>query len=130
MRQRAERPRAERQRAEQAGRTAETLALWLLRFKGYRILARRELTAAGELDIVARRGATLAFVEVKQRPTVAQAAEAIDERQRQRIARASEAYLAANPALAWLGARFDAILVAPGRLPVHIANAWHIMVEV
>ncbi|MDP6406801.1 MAG: YraN family protein [Alphaproteobacteria bacterium] len=109
------RPRADRQQAEQSGRKAETLAHWLLRLKGYRILARRERTAAGELDIVARRGATLVFVEVKQRPTVAQAA---------------EAYLAANPGLAGLGARFDAILVAPGRLPVHIANAWHIMVEI
>ena len=124
------RPRADRQQAEQSGRKAETLAHWLLRLKGYRILARRERTAAGELDIVARRGATLVFVEVKQRPTVAQAAEAIDERQRQRIARAAEAYLADNPGLAGLGARFDAILVAPGRLPVHIANAWHIMVEI
>jgi putative endonuclease len=127
---RFERDRSARQAAEGAGRQAETLAVWLLRLKGWRILARREQTPAGELDIVARRGATVAFVEVKQRPTVARAAEAIDERERRRIARAAEAYLADRPALAGLDARFDAILVAPGRLPVHIVNAWHIMVEI
>ncbi|MDP6068983.1 MAG: YraN family protein [Alphaproteobacteria bacterium] len=124
------RGRAARQQAEDAGRQAETQAVWLLRFKGYRIVARRQQTPVGELDIVARRGAMLAFVEVKRRPTLTQAAEAIDQRQRQHIARAAEAYLAAHPGLAGLDARFDAILVAPGRLPVHIANAWHIMVEI
>lgn len=57
----------ERQRAERRGRRAEKIAAWFLRAKGYAVLARRYKTPVGEIDLVARRGRTLAFVEVKAR---------------------------------------------------------------
>ena len=66
-----------RKRAESRGRRAEWIAVWWLRLFGYRVLARRARQRVGEIDIVARRGRTLAFVEVKARPDRAQAAEAV-----------------------------------------------------
>lgn len=113
-----------RRRADRAGRLAETLCALSLRLRGYRILARRFRTPVGELDIVARRGRSLAFVEVKARPSLALAAESIAFRQRKRVERAAGAYLALNPALAGLDARFDAMLVAPWRWPRHLEDAW------
>ena len=79
-----------RRRAERAGRAAETACAWLLRLKGYRLLARRYRSGLGEIDIVARRGALIAVVEVKARRDYAAAVEAVDSRQRARIARATE----------------------------------------
>lgn len=120
------RPRdpARRRAAEARGRRAEDWAAWLLRLKGYRILDRRWRCRAGEIDIVARRGTTLALVEVKARSDTAAAAFAIDARGRARLARAAEAYLGARPGLAALHLRFDVVLVAPRRLPRHLADAW------
>ena len=123
------------------GRLAEEICSWHLRFRGYRILARRFRTAVGEIDIVARRGRTLAVVEVKtrtrrdaaaeavsarQRRRIARAAEAVSARQRRRIARAAEAFLQQHPGCAGLDARFDVMLIAPWRLPVHMKDAWRI----
>jgi len=113
-----------RRRAFRLGRWAERLCAWRLRLVGYRVLARRYRTPVGELDLVVRRGRTLAFVEVKARPTLAGAAEAIDRRQRARVERAAAAFLAHHPALAGLEMRFDAMLVAPRRWPRHLADAW------
>jgi len=115
---------AKRRRAERAGRLAEGLGALLLRAKGYRILARNWRASVGEIDIVACRGRTLAFVEVKRRATMRDAAEAIGHRQTQRIRRAAEAFLAANPKCANMHARFDVMLIAPWRWPSHIASAW------
>ena len=84
------------------GRYAETFAAWHLRLRGYRILASGFRTAMGEIDIMARRGNTLAMIEVKARGNLAQAAEALDRRQQQRITRAASAHLAAHPACAGL----------------------------
>ncbi len=81
-------------------------------------------TSTGEIDIVARRGRLIAFIEVKVRAGIAEAAESLSVRQRQRIARATEAYLARDPSLADLDVRFDAMLVTPWRLPVHLADAF------
>ena len=117
-------PSAKRRRADRAGRFAETLCALSLRLRGYRILARRFRTPVGELDIVARRGSALAFVEVKARATLALAAESIAARQRLRVERAAGAYLASHPALSRLDARFDAMLVAPWRWPRHLRDAW------
>ena len=113
-----------RRRAERAGRAAETACVWLLRLKGYRVLARRYRSSVGELDIVVRRGALLAVVEVKARRRFTAAVEAVDSRQRRRIARAAEMFLAENPALAPLAVRFDVMVVLPWRPPVHIIDAW------
>jgi putative endonuclease len=117
-------PRPERRRAERRGRFAEALCLWHLRLRGWRILARDYRVPVGEIDIVARRGGVLAAIEVKARGSFVDAAEAISPRQRRRVARAFEHFLAGRPNLAALTLRFDVMLVAPRRLPRHLANAW------
>ncbi|MBC8338692.1 MAG: YraN family protein [Rhodospirillales bacterium] len=106
------------------GLFAETLAAWHLRFRGYRILARRFRGPVGEIDIVARRGRLLVFVEVKARRDALTAAESITPRQRNRIIRAAQAFVQARPALAALDQRFDAILIGSGWWPVHLVDAW------
>jgi putative endonuclease len=118
------RPPRNRRRAERRGRWAETLSLWWLRLKGYRILARDFRTTVGEIDILARRGDTLAAIEVKARANAASAGEALQPRQRRRIERALAHFLARRPELQRLARRFDVILVTPRRLPVHLADAW------
>jgi putative endonuclease len=110
---------------ERAGRLAELVASWLLRAKGYRILARRYATPVGEIDLVARRGDLLLFVEVKHRPRAGTALEALLPRQQRRIARAAAFYLQQRPRLAAAcAARFDLVAVAPWRLPRHVADVW------
>ncbi len=113
-----------RRRARRAGRRGEAAAVWLLRLKGYRILARDLRIGPGEVDVVALRGRTVAFVEVKTRPDTDLAKLAIGPAQRRRIAGAAAAFLARHPRLAGHTIRFDAMLVAPRRIPIHIANAW------
>jgi putative endonuclease len=98
-------------------------AAWLL-LKGYRILARRFTGAGGEIDIVARRGTTIAFVEVKARPALDEAASAIGEVKRRRMSRAARAWLTRNPWAMRATLRGDAIFVAPGRLPRHLPAAY------
>jgi putative endonuclease len=110
--------------AERRGRRAETLALWLLRCKGYRVLARRYRTHAGEIDLIVRRGRLVAFVEVKVRATAADAAEAVTASGRRRIAGAAAAWLAAHPAAAQLDQRFDVVTIVPWRLPRHLPGAF------
>jgi putative endonuclease len=105
------------------GRRAEALGAWLLRLKGFAILARRLRLGPGEIDIVARRGRLVVFVEVKARADIDAAAAALRARQRARIARAARAFMAARPDLAGHAARFDAILVG-GFLPRHLPDAW------
>jgi len=109
--------------ARRRGRRAETLAAWLLRLKGFRILARDRREAGGEIDLVARRGRLLVFVEVKARADAGAAAEALRPAQRRRIVRAAQGYLARRPDLADLTLRFDAVLVG-GFRPRHVADAW------
>ena len=115
---------ADRQRAYRVGRLGETMAVLMLRLKGYQVLARNWRTPAGEADIVARRGKALAFVEVKARPTKAQALEAVSVRQQQRIRRAAEGFLATHTDCANMHVRFDLMAIVPFRLPAHIRAAW------
>lgn len=115
---------APRQIAERRGRRAELAAVWLLRLKGFRILARRYRTPVGEIDLIARRAGLIAFVEVKSRPTLAEAAEAVTSTGRRRIARAASFWLARNPAAAELTLRFDAVLFAPRCWPRHLAGVF------
>lgn len=112
-----------RAEAERKGRRGETLAAWFLRLKGWRILARRQRVGAGEVDLVARRGRTVAFVEVKWRRTAEALDTAIDARRLARVARAAEA-LAARFARPEDDVRIDVLLLAPGRWPRHMANVW------
>ncbi len=119
-------PAPARLKAWRRGRRGELLAACWLRLKGYRILARGLRTGAGEIDIVALRGRTVAAVEVKARPSLRDATEAIQRRQRSRIARAVERFVAARPDLAGCDIRFDIVLVAPRRWPVHLPDAWRL----
>ncbi|MCS6878301.1 MAG: YraN family protein [Geminicoccaceae bacterium] len=112
-----------RRRAERRGRLAESLAAWLLRLKGFAILARRWSSPVGEIDIVARRGDLLVFVEVKRRSELASALEALRAPQGRRIAAAAAVFLAARPDLARLACRFDVVAVG-GPWPVHLPDAW------
>lgn len=117
-------PSPERQVAFRLGLSAESRAAAYLIAKGYRIIARRWRSPAGEINIVARRRGTLVFVEVKARASLDQAAESVMPQQRRRIIGAAEAWLAAHPDAANLDMRFDAVLVAPGNMPRHIEAAF------
>ena len=113
-----------RQAAEQRGRRAETLAAWWLRLHGWRILATRARTPVGEVDLIARRGCTLAFVEVKARASDAALDMAIDRKRLIRVARAAE-ILSPRYQRAGDEIRIDVILIRPRAWPRHIPNAWH-----
>lgn len=114
----------ERVAAFRTGLSAESFAAAYLIAKGYRILARRFRTPHGEIDIVARGRQLLAFVEVKARRSLDDAAYAVTQRQQQRIIRAAQAWLMSNPEHATFEFRFDAMLIAPRRLPRHLLGAF------
>ncbi len=109
--------------AERRGRRGEWLAGWYLRFKGYRILDRRVRTPRGEIDLVARRGGLIAFIEVKTRDSQAELDRSIDERRLARVAAAAE-ILAPRYAQNGEDIRIDVLLLAPRAWPRHIENAW------
>ena len=112
-----------REIAERRGRRGEGLAALYLRLKGWRIVARRLKTPRGEIDLVARRGRTVAFVEVKWRTTSESLDTAIDAYRLRRVAAAVEA-VAHRHARPGDTIRIDVLLLAPGRWPRHIVNAW------
>lgn len=109
-----------RQRAERRGRQGEWLAAFWLVVTGWRVLARRVKTPAGEIDLIARRGRTLAFIEVKARNDETMAREAFHPRQQARLMRAAALWRARRGGHARLATRFDLICIVPGRLPVHL----------
>lgn len=112
-----------RQRAEKGGRRAESLAALWLRLKGWRILGRRVRTPVGEIDLVARRGRTVIFVEVKARATAEASALALDEYRLRRVAAAAEA-VAHRYARPGDTLRVDAVFITPRQLPKHLAHVW------
>ena len=114
----------ERVAAFRTGVSAEARAAAYLMAKGYRILARRFRTPFGEIDLVARRRNVVAFVEVKARATIDEAAYAVTPRQQRRIIDAAQAWLMAHPEHAEFDLRFDAMLIAPRRLPRHLLAAF------
>jgi putative endonuclease len=117
-------PSGRRRRAYRSGHTGEFLAALRLVLTGYRILARRYRTRVGEIDLIARRGAVLAVVEVKRRSDLATGLEAVTPLSRQRIRRAAELFLRRNPPLSELALRFDVIVITPFAWPRHIVDAW------
>ncbi|MDX5361090.1 MAG: YraN family protein [Alphaproteobacteria bacterium] len=119
----AEPPQA-KVRAERAGRLAETLAAWVLRLKGFRVLERRVRTPVGEIDLVAMRGALVLIVEVKRRPTHAEALAAVTPRQRHRLARAAAWLMARDARLAGADMRFDVVSVDKWMRVRHLSDAW------
>lgn len=115
--------RRSRAQAEQRGRRAETLGAWWLRLHGWRVLARRARVPGGEVDLVVRRGRTLAFVEVKARGDAASAAIALDRSRLRRVAVAAER-LTARFGQGCDTVRIDALFVVPGKLPRHVPDVW------
>ena len=118
------RRRSSRQSSYAIGVAEECCARQLLESKSYRILAQRYKTKGGEIDLVARRGDHLAFVEVKQRKTQDEAAWSIAPRQQARIAMAAEIFLGEHAALAQCSASFDVVLVSPTQGCAHIEQAF------
>ena len=109
--------------AERSGRRAERIAAWWLRLKGWTILAQRARVRGGEVDIVARRGRVIAFVEVKARRNDHEAGFALDHYRLRRV------YVAASVLFERYrregdDMRVDAILIVPGRWPRHLVNLW------
>jgi len=117
-------PRPERQVAFALGLSAESRAAAFLMAKGYRILAKRFRTPYGEIDLVARKRNLIAFIEVKARASLEEAAYAVTARQQVRIVAAAQAWLMAHPEHADFDLRFDAVLIAPRRLPRHLLAAF------
>lgn len=109
--------------AEARGRRAERRAAWWLRLHGWRILGERLRVRVGEVDLVARRGRTLAFIEVKWRERAEELDFAIDEWRLRRVA-AAAAMLAPRFARPRDAIRIDVMLLAPGRLPRHLVHVW------
>ena len=112
-----------REIAERRGRRGEGAAAWWLRLQGWQIVGRRVKTPRGEIDLVARRGRTVAFVEVKWRDTTESLDLAIDAYRLRRVAAAVEA-VAHRHARPGDTIRIDVLLLAPRRWPRHIVNAW------
>jgi putative endonuclease len=112
-----------REDAEKRGRRGETIAAWWLRAHGWRVLDCRVKTRVGEVDLIARRGKILAFIEVKTRTKQADLAYAVDEYRLRRVAAAAQALLPryAKPDD---GVRIDVILIAPWSRPQHVEDVW------
>ena len=113
----------QRRDADRRGREGEGEAAMFLAQQGWRIIAERVKTKAGEIDLIARRPGLVAFIEVKWRARAPSLADAIDERRLARVAAAVEAVMHLY-ATAGEDVRIDVILLAPGRKPTHIENAW------
>ena len=113
-----------RQLAERRGLRAERVVACWLRLTGWRVLLRRYRTPVGEIDLIARRGRTLAIIEVKAREELGAAFDAVPPSSRRRIERATAYYLAGHPQWGKFSPRFDLIVVRPWRLPRHVKDAW------
>lgn len=115
-------PADKRRKHLRAGRMAEYIAALYLMGKGYRILARRFKTRSGEIDLIAKRGQRLAFIEVKQRATAEDAEAAIGGIQSQRIHAAADDWLVRHPAHRNFNLGFDVVFIVRRRWPRHIEN--------
>ncbi|PZF78840.1 YraN family protein [Aestuariivirga litoralis] len=114
----------DRRKSEEHGRSAELIALWALRLKGWRLLARRYKTRGGEVDLIMRRGEVTAFIEVKARRNLDSAVESVTPRQARRIAVAARQFMAEDRRAALQACRFDIVAVTPYHWPRHIENAF------
>ncbi len=117
-------PTAARRKREAAGRRAETAAALWLQLKGYRILDRRARMPACEIDLVARKGRVLVFVEVKARRTQDMALESVTPQLRKRLEQAANQWVSRRRGLEQHLWRFDIVMLAPGKLPRHMRDAW------
>ena len=110
--------------AFRTGISAESRAAAYLMAKGYRILAKQFKTPHGEIDLVAKKRNLVAFIEVKARGSLDEAAYAVTPRQQARIIAAAQGWLVAHPEHAEFDLRFDAVLIAPRHLPRHLLAAF------
>jgi putative endonuclease len=120
---------ARRQRGQLAharGIDTEAAASAALTRDGWTVHARRLRTASGEIDLIAEKDGLLAIVEVKSRPTLADAAAALTARQRVRLIGAAEILLAENPEWGKNGVRFDVIVVDAAGAVRRIADAFRV----
>jgi putative endonuclease len=106
-----------------SGIVSEYLAMGLLLLKGFQILKYRYKTNLGEIDIIAKRGATLVFVEVKSRKNMDEAAGAVSAKSWERISRAGRLFISTHPHYSNCNIRFDVILHSGFRLK-HLDNVW------
>ena len=117
--------KAKRQQAYRRGLMAETYALFLLRFKGYRLIAKRYKKPVGEIDLLLRKGKCLIAVEVKIRQTQEAALHSIGPIQQRRISKACQFFVAEHPQYSDHDIRFDVVIVTGFlQLPLHLENAW------
>ena len=108
------------------GLLAERICVWILRLKGYRILAQRFKTHVGEIDIVAQKGNLVSFIEVKARPNQRIGLECISSKQQQRIYHAAQIFLSKSLKKDFDRFRFDVMVVVPWCWPYHLKDAWRI----
>lgn len=113
-----------RLKAYRRGHRGEWLAALALTVKGYRVLARRFKTPVGEIDLIARRGDLVVIVEVKVRPTLILAMEAIARQSERRIEAAADIWLSHQRDFGRLSIRYDMVAVLPWRWPVHVENVF------
>lgn len=113
-----------RRRAEAKGRRAEWLAALALMLRGYRIVTMRYKTPLGEIDLVARKGNLITFIEVKARRDLTTGVDAVSYTAQQRIAAAGELFISKQPDSNQLSWRHDIIVVSPWKWPVHLPGAF------
>lgn len=116
-------PSLERRQRYRTGWRGELIASLYLRCRGYRIVARRQRTPVGEIDIVAIKGRRISFVEVKARSSFAAAEASVLGEQRRRVRRAATSFIAARPCYQAFEQTFDLVFIVPGRWPRHLVNA-------
>jgi putative endonuclease len=116
----------DRRAAYRHGLLAEAAAAALLLAKGYRLIARRYRTPLGEIDLIVKRGRTVAFVEVKARAFTRDALESVGRSSERRMVDAADLWLARHPDAAGLDMHYDMVVVAPWRLPMHLPDAFRV----
>lgn len=114
----------QRRRAHALGLSAEMKAAWALRLAGWRILKSRYKTKIGEIDLIAKKGQTVTFIEVKARKTREDALAAITPASQRRIVKAARQFIAEHPKAVFFTLRFDVMIVRPWRWPERITNAF------
>ncbi|WP_422020505.1 YraN family protein [Roseibium sp.] len=113
-----------RRKAHTRGLSSENFAAWYLRLTGWRILKQRYKTKAGEIDLIAKKRKTVAFIEVKARKSRQAALEAVTPASQQRIVRAAKIFVSEHPKAGFFTLRFDVMIIRPWALPERIVNAF------
>lgn len=113
-----------RRKAQSLGLSAEWRAAWTLRMTGWRVLKQRYKTKVGEIDLIAKKGKTVAFIEVKARRTREAAMSAVTSKSQRRIVSAAKVFVAEHPKAGFFTLRFDVIIVRPWRWPERIVDAF------